>query len=281
MVSSAPKDAVRMNFDRNSGVTTSAFGSVHCACFSLSRISMSVNALSACSAPSALFAASLALKFATSASSSALSASWSVFFLTNFSVGGRKQEGREGQTRSRLFQKACACGHGTQFCGQGMHGIQSRKNGNAAKKYSFFLCGADGRGARTRVRGVPRAVSTHRVTARSGVRRACGERRSRWGGAWGGIVGQNPCGSVGGTPGRTVDDESKRDGVHQDHHGHRSLAFTLGAFGTGVMDKGFIRSSEKGAHVCHRRYVRGDVRCGSDVHLVGASVLVGLNPILG
>jgi hypothetical protein len=78
--------------------------------------------------------------------------------------------------------------------------------------------------------------------------------------------GAKPVRLIGGTPGRTVDDESKRDGVHQDHHGHRSLAFTLGAFGTGVMDKGFIRASEKGAHVCHRRYARGDVRCGSDVH---------------
>ena len=93
--------------------------------------------------------------------------------------------------------------------------------------------------------------------------------------------GAKPVRLVGGTPGRTVDDESKRDGVHQDHHGHRSLAFTLGAFGTGVMDKFFIRASEKGAHVCHCRYARGDVRCGCDVHLVGASVLVGLNPILG
>jgi len=177
-----------------------------------------------------------------------------------------------------LFQKACACGHGTQFCGQGMDGIQSRKNGNAAKKYSFFLCGADGRGAERACAAClepsPPIASPHEAASVWGTTFEMG-----WG--VGRDRGAKPVRSIGGTPGRTVDDESKRDGVHQDHHGHRSLAFTLGAFGTGVMDKFFIRASEKGAHVCHCRYARGDVRCGCDVHLVGASVLVGLNPILG
>jgi len=86
------------------------------------------------------------------------------------------------------------------------------------------------------------------------------DRSSRWGGAWGGTWGQNACACGGGTPVRTVDDESKRDGIHDDHHGHPGLALTLGAFGTGVVDKSLIRTSEKGAHVCLRRYARADVR---------------------
>ena len=113
--------------------------------------------------------------------------------------------------------------------------------------------------ARVFARGVPRAGSP--IASPHEAAEACvWDRSSRWGGAWGGTWGQNACACGGGTPVRTVDDESKRDGIHDDHHGHPGLALTLGAFGTGVVDKSLIRTSEKGAHVCLRRYARADVR---------------------
>ena len=77
-----------MNLLRNSGETLSASGSVHFSCLILSRISSSVSAWSGSSAeaPSAFCASSFALKFATSASSAAWRASWSLSFFKNFSV---------------------------------------------------------------------------------------------------------------------------------------------------------------------------------------------------